>query len=51
MNISTLASFAADYGIPFTASVVLLYILIRGEFVFRYPARQDPRTTTRKDVE
>jgi hypothetical protein len=39
LNLSTLASLAADYGLPFTASVVLLYILVRGEFVFRYPSR------------
>lgn len=50
MNISTLASIAADYGIPFTASVVLLYILVRGEFVFRYPGRQRRRATGRRGV-
>lgn len=50
VNLSTLASIAADYGIPFTACVVLLYILVQGEFVFHYPGRQRRRVTGQRGV-
>lgn len=30
----------ADLGLPTIATVAFIYILLRGEFVFRYPAKR-----------
>lgn len=33
-------SAVSQFGLPTVAAGVLIYILVRGEFVFRYPARR-----------
>ena len=32
----------SSFGLPTVAAAVLIYIVVRGEFVFRYPARRPP---------
>lgn len=36
-----IAYFVAKFGLPTAAGAVLLYVLIRGEFTFRYPRHGD----------
>jgi hypothetical protein len=33
----------ADFGLPTVAAAVLIFILVKGEFVFRYPRRSGPQ--------
>jgi hypothetical protein len=39
---STLLSAVSAFGLPTVTAAVLIYILLRGELVFRYPARKPP---------
>lgn len=32
----------SDFGLPTVAAAVLIFILVKGEFVFRYPRRNSP---------
>ncbi len=40
MNPSTLLDLVSRYGLGTVGVALLIYLLIRGEFVFRYPARR-----------
>jgi hypothetical protein len=39
---SAVLSSISSFGLPTVAAAVLIYIVIRGEFVFRYPSRRPP---------
>lgn len=39
---STILAAVSDYGLTTVAGAVLIFILVKGEFVFRYPRRGDP---------
>lgn len=36
----TLLAALRDFGVPTVAAAVLIYVFLRGEFVFRYPGRR-----------
>jgi hypothetical protein len=40
--VSTILTAIADFGLPTVAAAVLIFILVKGEFVFRYPRRSSP---------
>lgn len=39
---NTVLSAISEFGLPAVAGGVLIYILLRGELVFRYPRRGNP---------
>jgi hypothetical protein len=39
--VTALLAALRDFGLPTVAAAVLIYILVRGELVFRYPRRGD----------
>jgi hypothetical protein len=39
---SAVLSAISSFGLPTVAAGVLIYVLLRGELVFRYPARRPP---------
>jgi hypothetical protein len=39
---SYILSPVTEFGLPTVAAAVLIFIVIKGEFVFRYPRRSDP---------
>ena len=39
---SAVISAISNFGLPTVAAGVLIYVLLRGEFVFRYPSRRPP---------
>jgi hypothetical protein len=45
MSLSAISETLANIGAPGALIVFGLYILLRGEFVFRYPARRRKGTT------
>jgi hypothetical protein len=40
--VNAILSALADFGLPTVAGAVLIFILVKGEFVFRYPRRSGP---------
>jgi hypothetical protein len=44
--IEQLVSLIARFGLPAVAGSVLLYMLIRGEFIFRYPRKKPDSKAT-----
>jgi hypothetical protein len=40
--VNALLAAIADFGLATVAAAVLIFILLRGEIVFRYPRRGDP---------
>ena len=38
---NAIISALTDFGLPTVAAGVLIFILLKGEFVFRYPRRSD----------
>jgi hypothetical protein len=40
--VSAILEAISSFGLPAVAAAVLIFIVIKGEFVFRYPRRNDP---------
>jgi hypothetical protein len=39
---SAVLSAISSFGLPTVAAAVLIFVLLKGEFVFRYPRRGNP---------